>query len=135
MGMGAAHARELAAEGAEVLVADVAEGPGQALAAELRAAGHSARYTRLDVTDSAQWAQLIGTLPALHVLVNNAGVSDSSALLETTDAAWDRTVAINQRGVFLGMRECIPIIARSGGGAVVNVSSVYGLRSSPGHLA
>ena len=69
------------------------------------------------------------------MLVNNAGVSDSSALLETSDAAWDRTIAINQRGVFLGMRECIPAIARSGGGAVVNVSSVFGLRSSPGYLA
>ena len=89
----------------------------------------------LDVTDSTQWARLIAALPALHVLVNNAGVSDSSALLETTDAAWDRTIAINQRGVFLGMRECIPAIARSGGGAVVNVSSVFGLRSSPGYLA
>src|SRR4051812_23059388 len=123
MGMGAAHAREFAAGGAEVLLADVAEQPGEALAAELRAAGHSARYARLDVTDATQWRQLIGTLPALHVLVNNAGVSDASALLETTDAAWDRIIAINQRGVFLGMRECIPIIAGSGGGAVVNVSS------------
>jgi NAD(P)-dependent dehydrogenase (short-subunit alcohol dehydrogenase family) len=75
---------------------------------------------------------VVATLPSLHVLVNNAGVSDSSALLETTDTAWDRVIAINQRGVFLGMRACIPVIARSGGGAVVNVSSVFGLRSSPG---
>jgi len=135
MGMGAAHAREFATEGAEVVLTDVADEPGQALANELRAAGHGASYARLDVTDSAQWARVVATLPALHVLVNNAGVSDSSALLATTDAAWDRTIAINQRGVFLGMRECIPLIARSGGGAVVNVASVFGLRSSPGHLA
>src|SRR5215218_4978679 len=101
MGMGAAHARAFAAEGAEVLLADVAEERGEALAEELRAAGHGARYMRLDVTDSTQWAHLIAALPALHVLVNNAGVSDSSALLETSDAAWDRTIAINQRGVFL----------------------------------
>jgi NAD(P)-dependent dehydrogenase (short-subunit alcohol dehydrogenase family) len=135
MGMGAAHARQLAAEGAEVVLADVADEPGRTLAAELQEAGHSASYTRLDVTDSARWGEVVAGLQSLHVLVNNAGVSDSSALLETTDEAWDRVTGINQRGVFLGMRECIPLIARSGGGSVINVASVFGLRSSPGYIA
>jgi NAD(P)-dependent dehydrogenase (short-subunit alcohol dehydrogenase family) len=135
MGMGAAHARQFAAEGAEVLLADVADEPGEALAAEMREAGQSASYARLDVTDSAQGAGVVAGLPALHILMNNAAVSDSSGLLEMTDEAWDRTISVNQRGVFLGMRECIPVIARSGGGAVINVSSVFGLRSSLRHLA
>ena len=135
MGMGAAHVRELAAEGADVVLTDVADGAGEALAADLRDEGHGARYARLDVTDSTQWATVVAELQALHVLVNNAGVSEASALLETTDEAWDRTIAINQRGVFLGMRECMPLIARSGGGSVIYVASVFGLLSSPGYLA
>ena len=138
-GMGAAHTRRLALEGATVVLADVLDEQGESLAAELREDGRDARYVHLDVTDSAQWAavvrQALEVHGALHVLVNNAGISNAEAVTDTSDDLWERVIAVNQRGVFLGMRECIPAIARSGGGSVVNISSVYGLRGSPGYAA
>jgi cyclopentanol dehydrogenase len=69
------------------------------------------------------------------VLVNNAGVADPTALADTSDGLWNRIIAVNQTGVFLGMRAAIPAIAEAGGGAVVNISSVYGIRGSASHHA
>jgi NAD(P)-dependent dehydrogenase (short-subunit alcohol dehydrogenase family) len=138
-GQGAAHARRFAAEGAAVVLTDVLDEPGEAVAAELRDAGHDARYVRLDVRDAGAWetvvADVVDTHGGLNVLVNNAGVSDPTPVTATSDELWQRIVAINQTGVFLGMRTAIPAIVRSGGGAVVNISSVYGVRGSPGYAA
>ena len=138
-GQGAAHARRFAGEGATVVLTDVLDEPGEAVAAELRENGHDARYVRLDVSDAASWQSVVDDVvdahDGLHVLVNNAGVSDPTPVADTSDELWERMIGVNQTGVFLGMRTAIPAIVRSGGGAIVNISSVYGVRGSPGYAA
>ncbi|SFQ32705.1 3alpha(or 20beta)-hydroxysteroid dehydrogenase [Amycolatopsis arida] len=131
-GQGAAAARRFVAEGAKVVVADVADTEGKQLADEL---GPSAVYTHLDVGDEDDWARAVErTLTefgALTVLVNNAGVLHFSALAETTLADYERVIRVNQVGAFLGMRSVVEPMSAAGGGAIVNVSSVEGLAGMP----
>lgn len=134
-GLGAAQARQLVAEGARVLIADVLETEGRALAAEL---GAATAFQRLDVTDEAQWAHAVERALALgpvHGLVNNAGVYKPLPLLQTEPAEFRRHTDINQLGTFLGMRAIVPALDRNGGGAIVNISSTVGLRSAPNAIA
>ncbi len=137
-GMGAAHARALAREGAEVALADIATEPGEQLAAELRGTGGAASYHDHDVTDPAAWQALVGAVESAHgpidVLVNNAGVQARSVGIEADDDEWTRVTDVNQRGVFLGMRAVIPGMARRGGGSVINVASVAALVGLPGSI-
>src|SRR5205807_4001043 len=74
-------------------------------------------------------------LGGLHGLVNNAGIYQPAALMETDDALWQRHIQINQYGCFLGMKAVVPAMERSGGGSIVNISSVAGLKGSPGSFA
>jgi len=139
-GMGAAHARLFAEEGANVVLGDVLDDEGEALARELRAMGYDgAAYRHLDVGSTDAWADVVrfadDALGGVDVLVNNAGIISQPPVVETTDAEWERVVGVNQRGVFLGMREVIPSMLGRGGGSIVNISSVWGLRASPGSLA
>ncbi|WP_217269536.1 glucose 1-dehydrogenase [Goekera deserti] len=132
-GMGAAHAARLVAEGARVVVADVLGEEGRALATEL---GPSAAFTPLDVTEPDSWAAALAhtqsTFGPLDVLVNNAGVGGgSSALLDITLADWQRVIDVNLTGTFLGMQAAVRAMAASGGGSIVNVSSIFGLRGMP----
>ena len=136
-GMGAAHARALAGEGAAVAIADIAADAGEQLAAELRDAGAEASYHHHDVTDPGAWRTVVATveqtLGPIGVLVNNAGIQVRSAGIEAGDEEWNKVIAVNQRGVFLGMQAVIPGMARNGGGSIVNVASVaalVGLRGS-----
>jgi 3alpha(or 20beta)-hydroxysteroid dehydrogenase len=133
-GMGAAHARALAREGAVVAIADIAAEPGERLAAELRGAS----YHDHDVTDAAAWEELVSTVERTHgpidVLVNNAGVQVRSAGIEADDEEWAKVTAVNQRGVFLGMRAVIPGMVRNGGGSIINVASVAALVGLPGSI-
>jgi 3alpha(or 20beta)-hydroxysteroid dehydrogenase len=136
-GMGAAHVRALAREGATVVIADLAADAGAQLADELRATGVEAAAHRLDVTDADAWRALVGEVEQaygrLDVLVNNAGVQVRSAGVEIQDGEWDLVTSVNQRGVFLGMQAVIPGMVERGGGSVVNVASVaalVGLRGS-----
>ena len=135
-GLGAAQARRLVAEGARVLIADVLDEPGRALAAEL---GAACRFQRLDVTDEAQWAQAVAAAEALgpvHGLVNNAGVYKPVALLAPDGPAeFRRHTDINQYGTFLGMRAIVPALERTGSGSIVNISSTVALRSAPNAIA
>jgi NAD(P)-dependent dehydrogenase (short-subunit alcohol dehydrogenase family) len=137
-GMGAAHARLFAREGAKVILGDVLDDEGETAAGELRAAGHDATYRHLDVSSPESWAGVArfadDTLGGVDILVNNAGIISHPSVAETTDAEWERVVGVNQRGVFLGMREVIPSMLRRGGGSIVNISSVWGLRASPASL-
>ena len=108
---------------------------GQALAAEL---GPAASFVRHDVTSEADWARAVEAaqkLGGLHGLVNNAGIYQPAALMETDDALWQRHIQINQYGCFLGMKAVVPAMERSGGGSIVNISSVAGLKGSPGSFA
>jgi 3alpha(or 20beta)-hydroxysteroid dehydrogenase len=130
-GQGAAEARQLIKEGAKVVIGDVLEKEGTALAKEL---GSAAVFLRHDVTSEADWDRAIKTaesLGGLHGLVNNAGVYTPKRLVETDIALWDRHVRINQFGCFLGMKAVVEPMERSGGGSIVNISSGAGLRGSP----
>ncbi len=128
-GLGAATARAAAAAGARVLVTDVLEAEGRAVAAEL---GDHARFVRHDVTSEDDWRAVADlaqrTGGGVHGLVNNAGISGGShALEEQTAEAFRRVVDIDLTGVFLGMRTVVPAMRAGGGGSIVNVSSAAGL--------
>ncbi len=134
--MGAAEARLFAAEGASVVVADVKDEMGEALAGEIAADGGEARYVHLDVASGRDWARAVeGTLGAygrLDVLVNNAGIGGGDQ--DVTDLSvdgWDRVLAVNSTGVFLGTRHAAGAMRRTGGGSIINISSVYGLVGAP----
>jgi 3alpha(or 20beta)-hydroxysteroid dehydrogenase len=137
-GMGASHARALAREGAAVAIADIATEAGERLAAELRDGGAIGSYHDHDVTDSAAWQELVVAVERTHgpidVLVNNAGVQVRSVGIEADDEEWARVTAVNQRGVFLGMRAVIPGMVRRGGGSVINVASTAALVGMPGSI-
>ena len=132
-GMGAATARLFAREGARaVVVADVLDQDGEAVAAEIRKAGGTATYVHLDVTKEDQWQAAIDQTVAAHgglnVLVNNAGISGSAAEDLYDTALWHRLMDINSTGVFLGMKYGIAAIRRTGGpGSVINLSSISGI--------
>lgn len=131
-GQGAAAARRFVDEGASVLIGDVNDTNGKALAAEL---GNAAVYQHLDVTSEDDWAaavtRAVDAFGRLDVLVNNAGILHFSGLAETTLADYERVIRVNQIGTFLGMRSVIPAMTRAGGGSIVNVSSVEGLAGMP----
>ena len=134
-GQGAAEARLFVSEGAQVIIGDVLEPEGRRLASEL---GHTATFLRHDVTQERDWDTTINTaekLGGLHGLVNNAGIYQPRTLLETETELFERHTRVNQLGCFLGMKTVVPLMERSGGGSIVNISSVAGLRGSPGAIA
>ena len=138
-GIGAETARLMAAAGARVVVADLLDEQGEATVAAIRAAGGQAAYTHLDVTSEAGWDAAVASATArfgrLDVLVNNAGVFTGKALEEATLADWQRLVAVNLTGVFLGTKHCTPALRAAGegsehGSAIVNLASIAGLVGS-----
>jgi 3alpha(or 20beta)-hydroxysteroid dehydrogenase len=134
-GQGAAEARLFVAEGARVVIGDVLEKEGRALVAEL---GAAAVFVTQDVTKEGDWDRAIEAAAAmggLHGLVNNAGIYQPSRLMETDAALFERHMRINQLGCFLGMKAVVPLMEQSGGGSIANISSVAGLRGSPGAIA
>ena len=134
-GQGAAEARLCVAEGARVVIGDLLEDQGRALAAEL---GQSASFVRHDVTLETDWARAIAAATALgglHGMVNNAGIYQPATLMETDVAMFERHMRVNQLGCFIGMKAVVPLMEKSGGGSIVNISSTAGLRGSPGALA
>jgi 3alpha(or 20beta)-hydroxysteroid dehydrogenase len=128
-GMGAEHARVFVEEGAKVVLTDISDDLGSALAAEL---GDDARFIHHDVTKPDEWAQVVRTtvetFGPVSVLVNNAGYAGPVATVaDMTDEDYLRTIAIDQHGCFFGIRAVIPGMVKAGGGAIVNISSVAGL--------
>ncbi|MGC1409133.1 MAG: glucose 1-dehydrogenase [Acetobacteraceae bacterium] len=130
-GMGAATARMFAREGAKVVIADVLEHEGRQVA---DAIGESARFERLDVTNEESWAAVVTATTQhfgrLDVLVNNAGVSGSAEQDFYSTEAWHRIMAINATGVFFGIKHAIPAMRATGGGSIVNLSSIAGIIGS-----
>ena len=124
-GMGKADAELLAAEGASVVVTDFNEVDGQAVA---EAIGGDAVFMRLDVTSEDNWKSVIAAtvekFGRLDVLVNNAGMISLGSIVDTDLDDWRRINAVNSDGVFLGCKHAIPAMAESGGGSIVNMSSV-----------
>lgn len=133
-GQGAAEARLFAAEGARVVLADVLDDEGEAVAAEI---GDAAVYTHLDVTDEPQWQAAVALAEdrfgPVTVLVNNAGILLFQPLDKTDLADFDRVMRVNVQGVFLGMKSVTPSMTTAGGGSIVNISSTAGLQGLP-HL-
>lgn len=135
-GMGASHVRGIAREGGSVVIGDVDEEKGRALAAEI---GASAHYVHLDVTNAASWDAAVTETEShfgkLDVLVNNAGILRTNPILETSDDEWNLVLGINLTGTFKGIRAAAPAIGRAGGGSIVNISSTAGLKGFAGSPA
>lgn len=129
-GIGSATVRALANEGAAVVATDVLDEEGDALARELCAEGANVRYAHLDVSSEEQWQAVVdrtvGDLGHVDVLVNNAGIGTMEDVEQETREGWDRLISINQTGVWLGMKAVIPGMKANGGGAIVNLSSIFG---------
>ena len=138
-GQGAVEAQMFAREGASVVFGDVRDDEGKKVEAEIKAAGGKATYVHLDVTSEADWRAAVATAVSsygkLDVLVNNAGILLRSKIEETSEADWDRIMAINVKGVFLGTKAAIPAMRQAGGGSIINISSTAGLVGSPGQTA
>ena len=134
-GQGAAEARLFVREGARVVITDVLEVQGRQLAEQL---GNQAVFVRHDVASEADWRGAVdaaASLGGLHGLINNAGIYQPRTLMETDAALFEQHMRINQLGPLLGMKAVVPLMERSGGGGIVNISSVAGLRGSPGAIA
>jgi NAD(P)-dependent dehydrogenase (short-subunit alcohol dehydrogenase family) len=133
-GIGRGCAEALAAEGAAVVVTDIQHEAGRACVAEIEAAGGTAIYLAHDVTSEDAWIEVIAETKArfgrLDVLVNNAGVAIAGPITEVTLEAWRREQAINVDGVFLGIKHGLPLMRAGGGGSIINMSSVAGLKGS-----
>jgi 3alpha(or 20beta)-hydroxysteroid dehydrogenase len=131
-GIGAAAARAMVAEGARVVLGDLLDVEGRALAEEL---GPAAVFTHLDVTKPADWDAAVAAALAfdgkLDVLVNNAGIVNFGAIDTYSHDDWDRIIAINLTGVFNGIKAALPALRRATGASIINVSSIAGLRGYP----
>ena len=133
-GMGASHARLLAAEGARVVLGDVLDEEGRAVAEEI---GDAARYVHLDVTSPEDWAAAVGlalnAFGTLNVLVNNAGIVYRRRLRNLERERWQRVLDVNLTGTMLGMRAVIEPMTEAGGGSIINMSSIQAMRGTPGN--
>jgi NAD(P)-dependent dehydrogenase (short-subunit alcohol dehydrogenase family) len=132
-GIGRACAERLAAEGAVVVLTDI--GDGEEAVAGIRGASGQAEFLRHDVTSEEAWAEVVGAVGERHgrldLLVNNAGIAIAGSVLDTSLVDWRRQMAVNVEGVFLGVKHAIPLMQAGGGGSIVNMSSVAGLKASP----
>jgi 2,5-dichloro-2,5-cyclohexadiene-1,4-diol dehydrogenase 2 len=137
-GIGAAHVQVFAAEGAKVVSGDVQEEPGRAVVETVNKSGGEAVFVRLDVTKETDWVSAVNTAVSrfgkLTTLINNAGIYWPQGIEAETMEGWNKMVAVNQTGVWLGMKAAIPAMRNAGGGAIVNISSLYGLIGSPSSI-
>ncbi|MDT7568853.1 MAG: 3alpha(or 20beta)-hydroxysteroid dehydrogenase [Pseudonocardiales bacterium] len=135
-GQGAEHARRFVAEGARVVLGDILDDEGRAVAATLGAGAH---YVHLDVTSEADWAAAIaaatGHYGRLDTLINNAGVLRVGGLADTSVEDYLQVIRVNQLGCFLGMRSVIGALTATGGGSIINTSSIHGLQGVPGLIS
>jgi NAD(P)-dependent dehydrogenase (short-subunit alcohol dehydrogenase family) len=129
-GIGQASARTLAAGGAAVMVTDVLEDELERVATEIREGGASAVAMSHDVADESAWQTVVDKAIAefgpVTVLVNNAGIGTLEDVEQETVEGWNRTISINQMGVWLGMKHVAPSMLQAGGGSIVNISSIFG---------
>jgi len=139
-GIGAAAASRMAEEGAKVIVSDVNERTGPAVVDEIRANGGEATFVRADVSDVEDVKALIAAAAAaygrLDILHNNAGVHETNFTteaqsIELSEEIWDRVVAINLKGTWMCSKYAAPVMAKGGGGAIVNAASIGGLVGYP----
>jgi NAD(P)-dependent dehydrogenase (short-subunit alcohol dehydrogenase family) len=135
-GIGEACSRTLAQAGAKVAVTDVDTARGEAVVAAIKAGGGEAAFWQQDVTDENRWPDVVGAVEGrfgrLDIMVANAGIGIMGPAVEMSLADWRRQQAINLDGVFLSVKHSVPAMRRAGGGSIVMMSSVAGLRGSAG---
>ncbi|GAA0485806.1 SDR family oxidoreductase [Salinibacillus aidingensis] len=135
-GQGASHVRRFVEEGAKIVFSDILADEGEALEKEL---GENAKFVRHDVTKADEWKHVIDEAESafgpVNVLVNNAGIVVTKKFDELTEEEYRKVVDINQVGVFLGMKTVLPSMKKAGGGSIINVSSINGLRGAAGNSA
>jgi len=130
-GIGKATAKQLAEGGANVVIADIQDDAGRAVAKEITDAGGQSTFVHLDVTSESDWnaavEKTVETYGGLTTLVNNAGIGDTLPIEETPQSSWDKVIAVTQTSAFLGMKAASAELQKSGNGSVVNISSMYGI--------
>ena len=130
-GMGRSHADFFLQEGAKVVIADLESEEARAFVDTL---GENATFIALDVTDENNWKQLVTqteeVFGPIHVLINNAGINNNVSIEESTVEQYRQTIAVNQDGVFMGMKFVLPSMKKARSGSIVNISSTSGLRGS-----
>jgi NAD(P)-dependent dehydrogenase (short-subunit alcohol dehydrogenase family) len=135
-GIGRAIALRYAREGAIVVIADLLEDQGKAVVEEIAATGGRGEFTRLDVANEDNWSQLVAGVKQRHgrldILVNNAGIALGIPTIEMKLSDFERQMAVNVTGTFLGCKHAIPLMREGGKGSIINFSSTAGLRGSPG---
>lgn len=133
-GIGREGVKLFASEGAKVLFGDVQDEKGKGLESEVRKDGGEVTYVHLDVTNESDWQDAVSKTIELYggidILVNNAGVYVAKNLEETTEEEWDFVQNVNSKGPFLGSKSVISVMKKSGGGSIVNISSIAGLLGS-----
>ncbi len=135
-GIGRESARLFAREGAKIVVVDVKEKAAKETAEEIRAAGGAAAATTADVSRGADVKAMVAfaekEFGAVHILFNNAGIfpDEDGSVLDTDEAVFDRVIAVNLKGVFLGCKHGIPALLRAGGGVVINTASFVAVMGS-----
>ena len=134
-GLGEAQAILFAREGANVMIGDLQEALGARVVKVIKGEGGNACFTPLDVTDMASWdaavALTVRSFGGLTTLVNNAGIFHPGGIMKESEDGWAKMIAVNQTGVFYGMKSAAPELLKCGSAAIVNISSLYGLIGSP----
>ncbi len=136
LGIGKATCMLLAKEGAKVAITDILDKEGQEVASEIKSKRGIAEFWHLDVSNEREvkktFAEIHGKFGNIHVLVNNAGISGvSKPTHEITEEEWDKVMAVNVKGVFFCTKHVIPYMRKTGDGSIINLSSIYGIVSSP----
>jgi NAD(P)-dependent dehydrogenase (short-subunit alcohol dehydrogenase family) len=132
-GIGRGCAIAMAHEGAEIIVTDIDAPSGAETCAAIAAGGSRARFLHHDVASEQSWKEVVGALSGkLHVLVNNAGVCIAAPLAQMSTESWRKQLAINLDSVFFGAKHAMPLLAAAGGGSIINISSVAGLKGVAG---
>ena len=138
-GLGEAQATLYAREGASVVIGDIQSDKGAAVVSAIEGEGGHATFVTLDVTDPQSWKNAVDEAVSRHgkltTLVNNAGIFHPGGVVDESFEGWQRMVAINQTGVFLGMKAATPALLESGNAAIVNISSLFGIVGSPGAIS
>ncbi len=133
-GQGAEEARLFAEEGAKIIIGDILDKDGMQVESEIVERGGEAKFVHLDVSLEEDWIKVVDLAIAkygrLDILVNNAGILLMKGVEDTSNQEWDNIQNINSKGVFLGSKTVIPAMRRSGGGSIINISSIAGLIGS-----
>ena len=134
-GQGEVEAKLFAREGAQVILSDILDADGSKVESEITELGGDALYKRLDVSSENEWASISQFIEdkygRLDILLNNAGASVRNSGMDISMEDWDLMMNVNAKGVFLGTKYCVPIMQKSGGGSIINISSIAGIAGRP----